>query len=60
MLVLAADHLIADHSAFSEAVGKAQALAAKGWLVTFGIRPEYPETGFGYIEADNQASLGEG
>ena len=60
MLVLAADHLIANYSAFSEAVGKAQALAAKGWLVTFGIKPEYPETGFGYIEADNQASLGGG
>ncbi|QUN69213.1 mannose-1-phosphate guanylyltransferase/mannose-6-phosphate isomerase [Pseudomonas asiatica] len=51
MLVLAADHLIQDERAFSDAVGKAMYLAEKGWLVTFGIKPQYPETGFGYIEA---------
>lgn len=60
MLVLAADHLIADQIAFAEAVSKAQALAADGWLVTFGIQPEYPETGFGYIEADPRTTLGGG
>lgn len=57
MLVLAADHLIADQMAFAEAVKKAQALAAQGWLVTFGIQPEYPETGFGYIETDKTSTL---
>ncbi|MGE1084307.1 mannose-1-phosphate guanylyltransferase/mannose-6-phosphate isomerase [Pseudomonas shirazensis] len=51
MLVLAADHLIQDEQAFRAAVNKAMALAAQGWLVTFGIKPQYPETGFGYIEA---------
>lgn len=60
MLVLAADHLIADQAVFAEAVSKAQALAAEGWLVTFGIQPEYPETGFGYIEADARSPLGGG
>ncbi|SEI68632.1 mannose-1-phosphate guanylyltransferase [Azotobacter beijerinckii] len=60
MLVLAADHLIAEQPAFAEAVKKAQILAAEGWLVTFGIRPEYPETGFGYIEAEGDAPLGGG
>jgi mannose-1-phosphate guanylyltransferase len=51
MLVLAADHLIQDEAAFANAVSKAVNLAAQGWLVTFGIQPQYPETGFGYIEA---------
>jgi mannose-1-phosphate guanylyltransferase len=51
MLVLAADHIISDHAAFIVAVGKAQELAAKGSLVTFGIEPTAPETGYGYIEA---------
>lgn len=50
LLVLPADHLIGDTSSFAEAVGKALPLADEGWLVTFGIRPEAPETGFGYIK----------
>lgn len=51
LLVLAADHLIADQNAFAEAVSKAMVLAAKGKIVTFGIKPDAPETGYGYIEA---------
>ena len=51
MLVLAADHLIQNEAAFSEAVSKAVQLAGEGWMVTFGLKPQYPETGFGYIEA---------
>jgi len=49
LLVLPADHLIGDTGAFVEAVKQAMPLAEKGWLVTFGIRPDRPETGFGYI-----------
>lgn len=52
MLALAADHLIADTAAFNQAVAEAMQIAEQGWLVTFGIKPDYPETGFGYIEAD--------
>ena len=52
MLVLPADHLIGDSAAFSTAVVEAQSLAAKGRVVTFGIKPEGPETGFGYIEGE--------
>ena len=52
MLVLAADHLIADQAAFAGAVKQATALAAAGKIVVFGIQPTAPETGFGYIEAD--------
>jgi mannose-1-phosphate guanylyltransferase/mannose-6-phosphate isomerase len=49
ILVLPADHLIGDDASFAEAVAKARPLASEGWLVTFGIRPDRAETGFGYI-----------
>jgi mannose-1-phosphate guanylyltransferase/mannose-6-phosphate isomerase len=49
LLVLPADHLIGDTLAFADAVNQAVPLAEQGWLVTFGIRPDRPETGFGYI-----------
>jgi mannose-1-phosphate guanylyltransferase len=52
MLVLAADHLITDQAAFATAVQQAEEVAKQGKIVTFGIRPETPETGYGYIEAD--------
>jgi mannose-1-phosphate guanylyltransferase / mannose-6-phosphate isomerase len=57
MLVLAADHLITDQPAFALAVAQAMRLAAQGKLVTFGIQPETPETGYGYIEADGNTVL---
>ena len=49
LLVLPADHLIGDEESFRNAVANALPVAQQGWLVTFGIRPEGPETGFGYI-----------
>lgn len=49
LLVLAADHLIQDQAKFSKDVASAIALAEQGYLVTFGIVPTAPETGFGYI-----------
>ena len=49
MLVLAADHLIQDQSAFNKAVASAILLAKDDYLVTFGLVPTAPETGFGYI-----------
>lgn len=50
VLVLAADHLVDDREGFARSVREAEALARSGWLVTFGVHPTYPETGFGYIE----------
>ena len=50
MLVLPADHLIEDRVAFLKAVRLGARLAQDGLLVTFGIRPERPDTGYGYIE----------
>ena len=49
LLILPADHLIADVQAFAADVERAQRLADDGWLVTFGIVPDRAETGFGYL-----------
>ena len=50
MLVLPADHVITDVAAFQQAILQACSLAEQGYLVTFGITPRSPETGYGYIE----------
>lgn len=50
MLVLAADHIIQNDRAFTQAVEKAISPAENGKLVTFGIVPTSPETGYGYIK----------
>lgn len=57
MLVLAADHLITEQAAFEDAVSQAIALAATDRLVTFGITPHEPNTGYGYIESSGQDVL---
>ncbi|WP_159015448.1 mannose-1-phosphate guanylyltransferase/mannose-6-phosphate isomerase [Cognatiluteimonas profundi] len=51
LLVLPSDHVIRDADAFREAVAAAIPAARQGALVTFGILPTAPETGFGYIQA---------
>ncbi len=56
LLVLAADHVIQDRTAFHAAIGKAAEAAAAGALVTFGIVPTQAETGYGYIRAGNADS----
>jgi len=50
LLVLPADHLIKDTEGFHQAIHSAQILAQQNKLVTFGIHPSEPATGFGYIE----------
>ncbi len=54
MLVLPADHIIKDISAFHEGLNAAVEQATQGSLVTFGIVPEHADTGFGYIQAGEQ------
>ena len=51
LLVLAADHVITDVAAFERSVLLAESAAMRGQLVTFGITPSRPETGYGYIRA---------
>lgn len=49
LLVMPSDHVIADVPAFRAAIEAAMPAVAEGWLVTFGITPDKPETGYGYI-----------
>ncbi|HEY7787481.1 MAG TPA: mannose-1-phosphate guanylyltransferase/mannose-6-phosphate isomerase [Casimicrobiaceae bacterium] len=60
LLVLPADHLIRDQRAFASAVERARSLAATGTLVTFGVTPTHPDTGFGYIECGAMLAPAEG
>jgi mannose-1-phosphate guanylyltransferase / mannose-6-phosphate isomerase len=57
MLVLSADHIVSDQQAFEQAVAEAVKLASLGRLVTFGIKPTSPETGFGYMESEGNNVL---
>jgi mannose-1-phosphate guanylyltransferase / mannose-6-phosphate isomerase len=61
LLALPADHLIRDLDGFKAAVQRAQSLAERKYLVTFGVLPTHPETGYGYIETgdviDNAGNL---
>src|SRR5690606_26693360 len=52
LLVLPSDHVVRDAAAFRAAVQAAVRAAEQGALVTFGIVPTAPETGFGYIQAE--------
>lgn len=52
ILILPADHLITDFDKFTVAVETAKEVALQGFIATFGINPEYPETGYGYVEAN--------
>ena len=52
LLVLPADHVIANLQAFHQAIAQAKILAEQDFLVTFGIVPNEPETGYGYIKRD--------
>jgi len=60
LLVLAADHYIPDERALQEAILKATVYAEAGSLVTFGIKPVHPETGFGYIQCGDSLDPGPG
>jgi len=52
MVVLPADHFIRDEDALRDTLQSAAKAARKGYLITLGIMPSRPETGYGYIEAD--------
>ena len=58
ILVVPADHVVTGQREFEAAVELAARLAADGALVTFGIKPTRPETGFGYIKPNGKAVLG--
>lgn len=58
LLILAADHSIKDTKTFCEKIKVAEKIAAQGKLVTFGINPKSPETGYGYIKAGKKLDSG--
>ncbi|BFO02949.1 mannose-1-phosphate guanylyltransferase/mannose-6-phosphate isomerase [Pseudomonas guariconensis] len=58
LLVLAADHDIPNVEAFHNAIERGVAIANNDYLVTFGIVPTHPETGYGYIEKGSQLDTG--
>jgi mannose-1-phosphate guanylyltransferase/mannose-1-phosphate guanylyltransferase/mannose-6-phosphate isomerase len=58
MLVMPSDHVIQDVSAFRQAIAAATPLVEQGWLATFGITPDGPETGYGYIERGEMLAPG--
>ncbi|HEY5506584.1 MAG TPA: mannose-1-phosphate guanylyltransferase, partial [Coriobacteriia bacterium] len=51
MVVLPSDHLLEDGDVWADCIRAAEAVAVEGWLVTIGIEPTRPETGYGYIRA---------
>lgn len=51
VFLMAADHVVPDHNAFSASVGSAAEAAGSGYIVVFGVTPTRPETGFGYVKA---------
>jgi mannose-1-phosphate guanylyltransferase/mannose-6-phosphate isomerase len=57
LLVLPADHVIKDFAAFHRAVEEGARLANSGSLITFGIVPDKPETGYGYIKKGKQIKI---
>lgn len=59
LLVLPADHLISDVAEFQRVVLRGVQRARKGDLVTFGISPAYPETGYGYIQSGESLESGD-
>lgn len=58
LLVMPSDHVIADVSAFHRAIRAALPLVRQGWLATFGIEPDGPETGYGYIRTGAELADG--
>jgi mannose-1-phosphate guanylyltransferase/mannose-6-phosphate isomerase len=58
MIVLSSDHLIDPKEAFKADVAKAHRLAVQGFLVTLGVPPRGPDTGYGYIETGEEQSPG--
>lgn len=56
LCIFPADHIIRDIENFHRNLNSAILLAEKGYIVTFGIMPNYPETGYGYIEGEKDIS----
>lgn len=58
VIILPSDHLIKKVDNFNKTVEAAKKLAEQGYIVTFGIKPSYPETGYGYIKTEKAVEAG--
>ena len=58
IIVVPSDHLIENNEKFLSTVKKGEKLAEQGYIVTFGIEPNYPETGYGYINTCDKLDEG--
>lgn len=58
ILIVPCDHLIKNITEFVSGIKSAEALAKEGYLITFGVKPSYAETGYGYIKAGSQLENG--
>lgn len=58
LCIFPADHVIQNQDAFHDRLKAAIALAGDGYIVTFGIQPRYPETGYGYVEGGEKVTHG--
>ena len=58
VLIVPSDHLIKNTANFNKTVEQAKTIAEQGYIVTFGIKPDYPETGYGYIKVKEKLSAG--
>ena len=58
ILIVPCDHVIKNTAAFVDSINSAIELANAGYLVTFGVKPSYPETGYGYIQAGEKFNNG--
>jgi len=56
--VIPSDHIIKDNRAFRKVLGRSFKIAQKGYIVTMGVRPKRPETGYGYIKISQKSPLG--
>jgi mannose-1-phosphate guanylyltransferase/mannose-6-phosphate isomerase len=59
VLLLPSDHLVEEPEAFRRAIERAKRIAEQGYLVTFGVKPRRPETGYGYIKVGSELGDGE-
>ena len=58
VLIVPSDHLIIQNDKFIQTIHKGETLAQKGYIVTFGIKPTYPETGYGYVKTQEKLLCG--
>lgn len=58
VIILPSDHLIDDVKGFERTLEQGRSLSEQGYIVTFGIKPTYPETGYGYIKVGSKLSNG--